>query len=373
MLLITLAVLAYSTCSGSLLLVNKVLMTLIPAAPLVTAIQCLFCIVAIGGCAVVFGQPRLGVFPPPSPILRAYALYSGLFVIGIYTNMKALAATNVDTVIVFRSAVPLVVAFGEWAWMGREAPSKRSLAALLAVVAGSAAFVMEDAEFRVTGLRAYAWSGAYMLCIASEMLFGKHMTSNHEVTLATSVLLTNAFALLPFLAIGASTGELSRGLDAAYFTPTAIAVLVASCLLSAGIGFSSWWARSLLSATTFTVIGTVNKILTVLLNVALWNKHASALGTFFLLVCIAGGSAYQQAPMRVGRGGGAGAGGKGEAEAAVDAGRADDRDDDAAAAVGGDHVAEGDDERQPMMRTQDAQREAGAEPAGPPAPVRRLV
>jgi hypothetical protein len=75
-------------------------------------------------------------------------------------------------------------------------------------------------------------------------------------------------------------------------------VLLASCALSAGIGFSSWWARSLVSATSFTVIGTVNKVITVLLNIALWNKHASPLGTAFLFVCIAGGAAYQQAPMR---------------------------------------------------------------------------
>jgi hypothetical protein len=39
-------------------------------------------------------------------------------------------------------------------------------------------------------------------------------------------------------------------------------------------------------------------VLTVLLNIAVWNKHASALGTCFLLVCLAGGSFYQQAPMR---------------------------------------------------------------------------
>ena len=292
------AVALYSLCSGSLLLVNKVVMSLIPSAPLVTAVQCAFCVAAIGGAAAC-GAPRLlGAWPPEPAVLRAYGIYASLFVMGIYTNMRALEATNVDTVIVFRSAVPLLVAAGDWAWMGREAPGPRALASLVAVLAGAAAFVSVDAAFDAEGWLAYGWSLAYVVCIGLEMLLGKHITSQHEASLAASVLLTNSFALLPFLAIGGATGELARGLDAAHFTPLACAVLLASCALSAGIGFSSWWARSLVSATSFTVIGTVNKVITVLLNIMMWNKHASPLGTAFLFVCIAGGAAYTQAPMR---------------------------------------------------------------------------
>lgn len=42
----------------------------------------------------------------------------------------------------------------------------------------------------------------------------------------------------------------------------------------------------------------VNKCLTILLNVAIWDKHAEAGGIFSLFICIAGGMVYQQAPMR---------------------------------------------------------------------------
>ena len=295
---VALSIVAYSLCSGTLLLVNKLAMVAIPAAPLVTAIQCLFCIVAVGGCAALCGTPRLGAWPPSWPVLRAYALYSVLFVIGIYTIMRALASTNVDTVIVFRAAVPLLVAAGDWAWMGREAPSPRSAAALAAVLAGCAAYVWADAAFRADGLRAYAWVGAYVVCIGAEMLLGKAITAQHEASLAASVLLTNAFALLPFLALGSATGELARGLDPAHFTPRACVILAASCALSAGIGFSSWWARALVSATTFTVVGTLNKLITVVLNIVVWDKHASPLGTAFLFLAIFAGAAYQQAPLR---------------------------------------------------------------------------
>ena len=311
-----LSVIAYSVCSGSLLLVNKIAMSLIPSAPLVTSIQCVFCITTLLACTAALGAPKID--PLTGPLLKAYLLYGVLFVLGIYTNMRALESSNVDTVIVFRSTVPLLVAAGDFFLMGREAPSQRSLLSMLLVAVGCAAFVAVDAEFAMKGWAAYGWCLVYVAAIAAEMLLGKAITSSFNATTGTSVLLTNAFGLLPFLAIGGATGELRRGLDARFFTPTAVAVLLASCALSAGIGFSSWWCRSLVSATSFTVIGTVNKVLTVALNILAWHKHASPLGTVFLLVALAGGAWYQQAPMRSGvPAAGGGAGGKAREAAPV--------------------------------------------------------
>lgn len=328
------AIAAYSLCSGTLLLLNKVVLSLIPSTPLVTSIQCLFCLTCILGASFSCGAPRLDALTPP--IVRAYLLYGILFVGGIYSNMRALQAANVDTVIVFRASTPLLVAVGDYALLGREAPTPRSWGAMLLIVVGCAVYCAVDAEFALQGLAAYAWVLVYVAFMALEMLLGKQITSSLDVSLGTSVLLTNAVGLLPFLAIGAATGELQRGLSWAHFTPTASAALLASCLLSAGIGFSSWWCRSLVSATTFTVVGVVNKVLTVLLNILVWDKHSSWVGTLFLFVvrdlcaracraclrelpiklrhfsplpfstcpppfcqqCLSGGSLYQQAPMR---------------------------------------------------------------------------
>lgn len=47
------------------------------------------------------------------------------------------------------------------------------------------------------------------------------------------------------------------------------------------------------------MIGVLNKLLTVVLNIVLWDKHSSPLGTAFLLLCLAGGAFYEQAPLRV--------------------------------------------------------------------------
>ena len=42
----------------------------------------------------------------------------------------------------------------------------------------------------------------------------------------------------------------------------------------------------------------MNKCLTILLNVMIWDQHAQPGGIFCLFICIAGGMIYQQSPMR---------------------------------------------------------------------------
>lgn len=46
------------------------------------------------------------------------------------------------------------------------------------------------------------------------------------------------------------------------------------------------------------LIGVINKCLTILLNLVVWDQHAAPGGVIALLVCLAGGTLYRQAPMR---------------------------------------------------------------------------
>jgi len=78
----------------------------------------------------------------------------------------------------------------------------------------------------------------------------------------------------------------------------ATALVILGCLVGTGIGYSSWWCRSQVSATSFTLIGVINKCMTVIVNLMIWDQHAPPLGIASLSLCIIGGSLYQQAPMK---------------------------------------------------------------------------
>jgi GDP-mannose transporter len=54
----------------------------------------------------------------------------------------------------------------------------------------------------------------------------------------------------------------------------------------------------MISATSFTLVGVVNKFLTVLLNVIVWDKHSTPLGITAVCLCLLAGVFYQQAPRR---------------------------------------------------------------------------
>jgi GDP-mannose transporter len=53
------------------------------------------------------------------------------------------------------------------------------------------------------------------------------------------------------------------------------------------------------SATTFTLVGVVNKFLTVLLNVMIWDKHSSPMGLLAVCLCLLAGSFYQQVTLAI--------------------------------------------------------------------------
>lgn len=80
--------------------------------------------------------------------------------------------------------------------------------------------------------------------------------------------------------------------------PVSVALLIIGSVVGTLIGYSGWWCRSVVSATSFTLIGVVNKCLTILMNVLIWDQHATPGGIVSLFVCISGGLVYQQAPMR---------------------------------------------------------------------------
>jgi hypothetical protein len=90
--------------------------------------------------------------------------------------------------------------------------------------------------------------------------------------------------------------------EAYHIPPASIPLLILGCLVGTGIGYSSWWCRSLVSATSFTLIGVMNKCLTVLLNLMIWDQHAKPGGIACLMLCIGGGIVYQQSPMRSSKG-----------------------------------------------------------------------
>eukprot|EP00533_Pseudo-nitzschia_delicatissima_P014860 CAMPEP_0197265306 /NCGR_PEP_ID=MMETSP1432-20130617/2319_1 /TAXON_ID=44447 /ORGANISM="Pseudo-nitzschia delicatissima, Strain UNC1205" /LENGTH=321 /DNA_ID=CAMNT_0042730035 /DNA_START=314 /DNA_END=1280 /DNA_ORIENTATION=+ len=236
---------------------------------------------------------------------KPYMLYIFFFCTGVYCNMRSLNISNVETVIVFRALSPMVVAFLDALFLGREWPSKRSWAGLILLVVGAVGYASYDENFQTQGLQAYSWPTLYTIIIALEMAYGKKIVK--EVPLQTTsgpVIYTNLIGFVPMLMLASIGSEYSKFWeffwgDLSGSLPAASIILLAlGSLVGTGIGYSGWWCRSLVSATSFTLIGVMNKCLTVLVNTLIWDQHANPGGIFCLFICIGGGIIYKQAPMK---------------------------------------------------------------------------
>jgi multidrug transporter EmrE-like cation transporter len=140
---------------------------------------------------------------------------------------------------------------------------------------------------------------SYFLIISVEMAYGKHIVGPH-LTFASMwgpTLYTNTISIPPMVTIGLLTGEPLKLLHSEV-TPLSCALLLISCVIGVAISYLGWRARSLVTATCYTVLGVANKMLTVLANAMVWDQHASITGLFFLCVCLVGAVGYKQAPER---------------------------------------------------------------------------
>lgn len=281
------SIIAYSICSASMLMVNKVCLIYIPASAFVSLIQVLFATLFImaAGLTQIIKKGEL----------MHMVVYVLSFAFGIFCNMQSLKESNIETIIIFRSASPVIVTFCDTIFLGRAAPNLRSVAALGLICLGSICYVLTDAAFKANGIFAYGWAMMYLLNISFQMTYGKMLTSHFKHDLSTTVFYTNVMSVPLFSVL--ALNEIQR-VQAVDWSGPATPMLIFSCVTGLGISYAGWYCRAELSATSYTIVGFLNKIATILVNVLIWDKHASAAGTISLFICLCGGVLYEQAPMK---------------------------------------------------------------------------
>jgi len=233
--------------------------------------------------------------------LKPYAIYCLSFAGGCYSNMRVLASSNVETVIVFRASAPLAVCFCDYLFLGRDLPNPRSLLSLLAILGGAIGYVSTDSQFVLNGPGVYTWAAVYYVFLVFSMVYGKKLISSIQLVdkVWGSVLYTQLLSIPVMLSFGFLNDEQETFVSALQnMEGVGMVCLVLSCGVGCGISYSGWWCRDATSATTYALIGVLNKLGTVIVNVLIWDQHASWHGVSALVVCLVGGSFYQQAPTR---------------------------------------------------------------------------
>lgn len=284
---IVFGVILYALCSSTLLVINKVAMHLVPDAPFVLFCQFLFSSITVRG--LMCAKPEMDIEGIKWDKAKPFAAATLVFYLCLLSNTQALHSVNVETVIVVRSCSPIAVAFLERATLGRALPSLQGIGALLAIAGGAVFYVLADKGFHATG---YAWLSVYFVFIVIEMVFVKFVVETVAMSTWTRVYYNNMLSL-PMAVLSTFVMGNSKFLTIEWTAPAVGAILLAS-IVGVAISYAGFNLRKLLSATSFTVVGVVCKLLTVLINDMIWTKHSNAWGHCGLLVCIVAGFTYEK-------------------------------------------------------------------------------
>eukprot|EP00929_Paragymnodinium_shiwhaense_P091256 TRINITY_DN51281_c0_g1_i1.p1 TRINITY_DN51281_c0_g1~~TRINITY_DN51281_c0_g1_i1.p1 ORF type:complete len:336 (+),score=46.91 TRINITY_DN51281_c0_g1_i1:176-1183(+) len=293
------AVVSYTICSSMMLVANKAVISYLPLPGLVSCVQLAaagFCVLALK-CGACIRADDIELMR-----LKLFAPYAALFITGLFTNMKALQHASLETVVVFRSAAPLLVSLLEFLCLGRELPTGRSVIALVGVVCGTTGYVWQENKHQQVSPKGYMWIITYTATFASSIPLGKYLVNNVKLKEPTwgLVLYTNVISLPGMLVLAVSAGELARVRECQ--TSAASAVwLSASCLAGLAISWAGWNCQEKVSATVFALVGVGCKLLSIICGHLLLpaeTRHASLFGLAWLSLSLISSTMYRQAPLR---------------------------------------------------------------------------
>jgi len=289
--------LGYVLCSSLMMIVNKWALKVFPFPGTLMTLQFFSSAVAVRLLSLC-GQ--LECEPLVWTKARSFLLVPLFFDLTIYTNIKLLQSSTVETAIVFRTVVPIFTSAADWIWMGRALPEARSACGLGVVVI----FAIVYAAISRDGIHveAWLWAWAYVLTLSIEMVYVKHVLGSVPMTTWTRVYYNNALAMSfapVYMSVGHEYTRLGEAVGTLLNAPQAALAVGMSCAIGLGISFTGFGFRNLVTATTFTVVGVMNKLLTVVASLMLLSHGAtSPWSVLALICCIGGGTMYRQAPLR---------------------------------------------------------------------------
>ena len=285
------AVGGYMLCSATLLISNKYAVYQVAAPSFILFAQLMGTAVVVKAFASM-GKIECDALEKEK--VKKFLPVAFIFLATIFSNMKCLQYANVETFMVFRFSTPIVVSVADYLFLGRKLPSPRSWACLLALLVGAFGYATTDSSFHVKG---YTFCAIWYAIFCVDQIYLKHVINTVKMDSTWGrVFYSNFLAALPLVFTFINDPEEIEALK--NISSAASFAVFVSVALGVGMSYFAWMARSLLSAASFTVVGNVCKVLTIAINVSMWDKHASSFGVLCLMFCLVAAYFYKQAPMR---------------------------------------------------------------------------
>ena len=219
------------------------------------------------------------------------------FVMMLSTSFVAMRYLSVPMITVFKQLANLLTVSGEWYFFGKRI-SSGVLLSFATMILGAAMAAWHDMEFSVSG---YFWQGANCFCTSAYVLYLKYATKTVKLPKFGMVFYNNLLSLPMLLVIAIANNEpaalwvaYKKGLlDGKFFAVNAFAGSIGFLL-----NLASVWCVQSTSATTYAIVGALNKVPVTFLGWLLFHTYISHDMAVYISVSLAGGFLYSFEQLR---------------------------------------------------------------------------
>ncbi|MCL7042032.1 hypothetical protein MKW94_019343 [Papaver nudicaule] len=293
--------LAYCISSCSMILINKCVLSSYDfnAGISLMLYQNLVSVVIVSTLSF-FGL--ISTEPLTWKLVRVWLPVNFIFVGMLITSLFSLKYINVAMVTVLKNVTNVITALGEM-YLFKKSHDSRVWAALFLMIVSAVSGGVTDISFHAVG---YTWqilncflTASYSLTLRRVMDTAKQVTKSGNLNEFTMVLLNNTLSLPLGLLLIFLFNEVDYLFDTPLLRmPTFWLVMTSSGVLGLAISFTSMWFLHQTGATTYSLVGSLNKIPLSVAGILLFNVPTSFQNFTSILFGLLAGVFFARAKMR---------------------------------------------------------------------------
>jgi GDP-mannose transporter len=284
--------LMYYFCSVSMVLLNKTISygldpevkEKLPGLSIVL-FQCVIAVVLVESARLL----KIVEYPPfDFQTALSWLPLNVIFVGMLSSGFVAMIYVSVPMITVIKNLTNLITVFGDWYLFG-ERVTYVTITAILMMTIGAIMAGFNDLEFSFVG---YCWMAVNCLCTSSYTLYMRYASTSIKLPRFGMVYYNNLLSAAMLLPICLVRREYE-----VFYDPRLTTSYLWICNTFAGIigfylNFASLWCVSATSATTYAIVGSLNKVPITVLGFVLFNAKMTTYGILYVVLATLGGYLY---------------------------------------------------------------------------------
>jgi GDP-mannose transporter len=282
----------YTVCSVGMVLANKAISASLEEdvrkeVPQLSVIA-FQCLVAVG-CVQLAKAWKYVEYPDFDwKIAKAWLPLNILFIGMLCTGFLSLVHNNVPMVTVCKNLTNVVTIAGDALFFG-EKVSVLTVLSIFIMVLGAVLAGANDLEFSFIG---YACMGLNCFFTSGYVLYMRFVSTTVKVPKFGMVFYNNLLSVGLLIPLILYMDEIPQWFNPRIMTSSFILNNILAGFLGFYLNFASLWCVSTTSATTYAVVGSVNKVPITILGFILFNTAMTSEGILFITLATCGGFIY---------------------------------------------------------------------------------